>query len=290
MDEKRPFAQGPYSNEQKVILPGYTPQSQDQYADQTEMFNPQSAMMQARNKSQNLQPPMIPAKTHWRNDPAYQVLLVAIILIIISGGIFTVVATNLFKNMGFADGQNNNQGSSYQTAPTQGVQRQVNVQPTFPPPGSTPTDTTGNTISSQPPQSGTPTMAVATETVTVTLSPTDTPPTNQNGPLNLQIVSYPQQISNNMTALIQVSTGRANAQVQLSANYDLPPFFYQGTSQITDGNGNTTIFWPINLFGPATRHRANNTVARFVVRAQSQDGQVATSSMITIQVRLGAGG
>src|SRR5450631_2028813 len=129
MDEKRPFTQGPYSNEQKVILPGYTPQSQGQYADQTEMFNPPSAMMQARNKSQDLQPPMIPTKTHWRNDPAYQVLLVAIILIIISGGIFTVVATNLFKNMGFADSQNNNQGSSYQTAPTQGVQGQVNVQP-----------------------------------------------------------------------------------------------------------------------------------------------------------------
>jgi hypothetical protein len=108
--------------------------------------------------------------------------------------------------------------------------------------------------------------------------------------LKLQIVSYPQQISNDMTALIQVSTGLANAQVQLSATYDLPPFFYQGTSQTTDENGNTTISWPINLFGPATRHRANNAVARFVIRAQSQDGQFATSSMITIQVRLGGGG
>ncbi|HTK11711.1 MAG TPA: hypothetical protein VL485_31350 [Ktedonobacteraceae bacterium] len=267
MAEEHPPAQGRFPGDERIVLPGYTPQGSNLYAEKTEMFG-----IQPDHKNQYLPSPASDTNSRWRNDPARIALLIAVVLVVLSGGVFTVVATTLFQSSGL---QNNDQASAYQTAPPQTPQPQgtVDAHPTFAIPAGTP----ANTISSLPPQTGTPTLAVPTATST----------TQANGSFDLQVVDYPQQANNHSTVQIQVTTGQAHTVVQLSAFYSLSPYFYQGKARTTDDNGNVTLNWPINLDAPVTRHnKGTTTTARFVVRGQNQDGQFATSQNFTVQILL----
>ncbi|HEY4387004.1 MAG TPA: hypothetical protein VGN34_21315 [Ktedonobacteraceae bacterium] len=270
MAEEHPPARGHFPGDERIVLPGYTPQGSNLYAEKTEMFS-----IQPEHKNHYLQPSVSDTNSRWRNDPARIALLIAVVLVVLSGGVFTVVATTLFQSSGLASTQNSNQASAYQTAPPQTSQAQetVDAHPTFALPASTP----ASTISSLPPQTGTPTMAVPTATSTE----------QANGSFDLQVVDYPQQANNHSTVQIQVNTGQANTTVQLSAFYSLSPYFYQEKARTTNDNGSATLNWPINLDAPVARHNKRATAtARFVVRGQNQDGQLATSQTFTVQILL----
>jgi hypothetical protein len=225
-------------------------------------------------------------------DPAYIVLLIAVVVALVSGCIFTVVASSFLKQFSFFDNSNANQSAAYQTAPAQSFQGQntIDSHPIFPPPGSTP----GNTLSSQPPRSGTPTFAVPTVTITVaptiTAAATVTPAVTPTGPFTVHILSYPPQALNNTTIQVQVATGQPNIALQLTASYTLLPFIYQTNPQLTDTAGNATIAWPITLYSSVNRHGSTTTTARFSIRGQSPDAQSVTSQTQTILILMLATG
>lgn len=210
--------------------------------------------------------------TTWRTDPAYKVLLAAIALVIITGIAFTVYAFNIFAQstsnagkIGTATTQKPLKGTTPQGTP--------NLQPTVPAPGST---------------AGTPTVG-SQPTVSATLVPTPalspTVPATQppaNGNLTLQITNYPQQVSNNTTVPITIQANKPGASVQLLVTYNAPPGFYGSTIQQSDANGNATLSWRVHALSPT--HGNHAVIARVIAVARDQNGHIAQSQMITVQV------
>jgi hypothetical protein len=281
MSEERSPIRGGFPDNRRAVSTDPA-QEPNLYAEKTEMFNA-PPLMPPDQRSQHLPYPLSNTNSSERNNPAYIVFLIALVLVILSGGVFTVVAISLFRQSTSSpsDTQNGNQANVYQTAPPQSAQIQgtVDAHPTFTVPAGTP----GNTISSQPPQTGVPTFAAPTATP----APTATSTPLSNGLFTLQVVSYPQQVNNRSLVQVQVHAGQPRTTVQLSANYLLPPYFYKSQGQITDDNGDATIDWPINLSTPIIRRDgATSTTAHFTVLAQGPDGQIATASGSTIQIIL----
>ncbi|MDQ2716445.1 MAG: hypothetical protein M3Z08_16195, partial [Chloroflexota bacterium] len=128
----------------------------------------------------------------------------------------------------------------------------------------------------QPPMQGTPALQA---------SPTGIP-TQQpgNGNLVVQITGLPSQVPNNSLVPISIQTSEPGATVRLQVTYNTPPFFYTSTQQVTDGNGNTTINWQVNVF-----IRGRRATARVTVIAFDQNGQQGHSGSTKVQIT-GAGG
>jgi cytoskeletal protein RodZ len=224
-----------------------------------------------------------------QKDPQKIILSIAIVLMLVPASLLALIAINLFQQ--FTTKQNPHQASTYQTAPTESslTEGTIDIHPTFLPPDST----VINTNSSQPPTNGTPTFAISTITPTTipTAQPSSTPtpiptPTPANGSFTIQIVSYPQETNNNTVVSIQVHTDQPNAILQLDATYNLAPYVYQISDQVTDFVGNATIYWSINLYGPINPHSTASATARFYITGTAPDNLVATSSIQSIQVLL----
>lgn len=208
----------------------------------------------------------------WQRDPAHKVLMIAIAALIIAGLIFGSLVTYMLSQMSELFLQNGRIVTLPQNAPT-GVTLQgtVDFHPTFP----TPAGGQGSTASSQPPSTG-PTPSLQ-NTPTSTLQPT---PTQQTGQLSLQISSIPTQVSNNSVAPVQVMANEPDVTVRLYVTYNGFPGFYTSREQLTDGEGNATLSWVVSVF---TIGRGQ-AVARVVVMGQDQNGQQASSQMVTVDI------
>lgn len=212
-------------------------------------------------------PPIVPyqatIRTTWRNDPAYKVLLVAIILIIITGIAFTVYALNVFAQTASTQSNSATTVTQKPVAP----QGTVDPKPTFPAPGSS---TTGN--------QSTPGATVApTTTPPPTMQPTQ-PPANTN--LTAQITNSPQQVNNGTTVQVAMQASKPGVAVQLIVTYNASPGFYGSAIRYTDNGGNATLFWRIRV----QMHGNRPVTARVIAVARDQNGHIAQSQMIIVQI------
>ncbi|MEO6890532.1 MAG: hypothetical protein ABI456_14155 [Ktedonobacteraceae bacterium] len=272
--QDHPGTQGPEPGPrpQKLVLPapgGYRPPPAFGAGQRT----PVVPEMLLRQGGRNPNNPIIRLGELWRRDPAYKALIIAVALVLVAGTLFASLAANaLLQSSGGLFTQN----TAIPTTPQVGVAPAptgtVDLHPAFPTPGGG----KGTKQSSQPPMQGTPALQA---------SPTGIP-TQQpgNGNLVVQITGLPPQVPTNSMVPVSVQTSTPGATVQLQVTYNAPPFFYTSTQQVTDGNGNATINWQVNVFV-----RGKRATARVTVIAFDQNGQQGHSDSIRVQIT-GAGG
>ncbi len=201
-----------------------------------------------------------------RKDPAYRLLLIAVVMVLISSIIFVSFASSLF----FAPPQ-----SSLPPGPAgTTVVGTVDLRPTFPPPHGG----QGSTASSQPPKHATPVLTNNQNT-----TPQTPPP--PGGALSIQITGLPGQVFNNTTVSVTVTTNQPGVTVRLVVQYNVAPGFFSSGAQTTDGGGTATLSWRIRVLG--TR---NTATARVIAIAQDQNGQQAISPAVTVQIVTGGVG
>ncbi len=217
--------------------------------------------------------PLAKLRYFWGKDPAYKVLILAIGTVLIAGLlVLSLVSTTVLRNTKFFATDN----SLSQTAPTAVVPTgTVDVRPTFPPP----TTGKGSGTSSQPPPQSTPVLQP-----TAGSTPT-TQPTASGGQLTVQISDVPGRVQNNSAVAVTVTASEPGASVMLYVVYNAPPYRYTSSAHRTDGNGNATIYWMVNvyLFG---RH----SQATVYAVATDANGQRALAQPVTVQVVGGNGG
>lgn len=219
---------------------------------------------------------------YWRKDPAYKVLMIAAVMVIAAGFIFVSFATAAFvRNPNLFGGSTNTTPQNPTGSTPSGT---VDLRPTFPTPGGG----SGGNSSSQPPAQSTPVIQV-TATPGASTSPTpQTSPTPGpgGGTLTVQITNIPAQVSNNSTVQVDVTTNEPGATVRLQVTYNVYPFFYQSGAQVTDGNGNATLDWNVQVSG----NRNRRIYAKVTAVATDANGQYATSATSIVQVTSNFGG
>lgn len=193
-----------------------------------------------------------------RKEPAYRLLLVAVVMVLISSIVFISFASSLF----FAPPQ-----SSFPSVPTGATPAgTVDLRPTFSPPHGG----QGSTTSSQPPRHATPAL---------TNDPNAAATPAPDGNLTIQITGLPQQVPNNTTLPVTVMTSQPGVTVRLFVQYNVAPGLFSSGTQTTDDGGTATLNWRIRVLSS----RAVAT-ARVTAIAQDQNGQQAISPTITVQV------
>ncbi len=220
------------------------------------------------------QPPLARLRYLWQKDPAHRVLMVAVAAVVIAGILLATLATRAFilhpNLFSFGNTASQNPGGA---APA----GTVDFRPAFPTPGGG----SGSTSSSQPPdQQNTPSLQ---PTVTSAPQPSPSP---QPSTLTVQITSIPAQARNFSTIPVGVTTSEPNVTVYLLITYNVSPFRGYAGPRTTDGSGNTTIPWTIDVFGGGGRHYT----AVVVAVARDQQGQQSHSQTVTVQITVGGGG
>ncbi|HET8845953.1 MAG TPA: hypothetical protein VFN35_31105 [Ktedonobacteraceae bacterium] len=232
-----------------------------------------SPLHQAPTRPEPLTPrPMQPHNTQnlinrlaalWRKEPAYKILSLAIVLV--------VIASIVFIAMGASALVNGNNGTAWnpkdvQHPPTP-VVGTVDAKPTFPTPGSN----KGSNSTSQPPAHPSPVLNP---------TPGKGDPNNPNGDLSVQIVNIPNVVNNNSRVRVDVQTNQPGVTVYLQINYDAAPFFSTTGARATNGNGEVTINWSVRVI--SLRDMATATV---MAVATGPNGEHANSQtvMVTIQ-------
>jgi len=203
---------------------------------------------------------------YWQKDPAYKVLMIAMVVVLLAGIVFVSLASSAF--LGNPNFFASASSSSPPQPPSAGVNPSgtVDLRPSFPTPGGG----NGSNQSSQPPMQQTP-----------ALQPTATGTTTQNsGTLTLQFTNIPTQVVNGTTVDVGVNTGEPGASVQLVIHYNVQPYRASEGPQIADSGGNATIPWPVFAFG----FRQKLVQATVVAIATDQNGQQAKSQPATVQV------
>lgn len=245
----------------KLVLPGPPPQEQQMY----------NGSQKAQLRPEQLRCPWVqpaPKDTlarlayYWRKDPAYKVLMIAMVLVLLAGIVFVSLASAAFlgnSNL-FAS------SSSLPQNPPTGVNPTgtVDLRPSFPTPGGG----NGSNQSSQPPMQQTPALQ----------STANTNP--NNGTLTAQLTVIPSPVVNGTTVDVGVNTGEPGASVQLVIRYNVQPFRATMGPQIADSNGNATIPWFVSAFS----FRQKPVQATVVAIATDQNGQQAKSQPTTVQV------
>lgn len=207
----------------------------------------------------------------WRKDPAYKVLMIAVVMVVIAGLLLTTFVTRAVLHGFSATGpvvQN-------PVATTQPVGT-VDNRPTFPTPGGG----DGSTVTSQPPMQSTPIL----QPTTPPMQPTPSPPTS--GTLTVQITSIPNHVRNNAVVDVGVSTNEPNISVSLVILYSSFP--YRGTAGpvTTDNSGSANIRWFVFVNAFSNRMA---TAAVYAV-ARDQNGQFVRSQPVTVQINVQGGG
>jgi hypothetical protein len=222
-----------------------------------------------------LRSPLTKLKYLWQRDPAHKVVMTVTVILLIAGIIFGTLATDILSQLSELFLRNGPIVALPQQAPT-GLTPQgtVDFHPIFPTPGGG----QGSTESSQPPMGPIP-VQQETPAITPTLPPTPTP-IQQGGQLTVQITSIPAQVSNNSIVPVQVTTNEPGIFVQLYVSYNVPPGFSSSRTQLTDGNGNATLTWMVNVFSIDKRR----TAAHVVALGQDQNGQRVSSSVFTVLI------
>ena len=201
----------------------------------------------------------------WRKDPAYKAFIIAIAFVILAAIFFISLASFAFLGHSGTSGNNSlSQNSSNGASPT----GTVDLKPAFPTPGGA----TGSTASSQPPRHSTPVLRQ-------TPSPSPKPSQGPGGPLTVQITNIPPRVPNNSSVNVSVFTSVGGVQVRLVVRYNMAPYFYESSVQVTDPQGNANLNWFVSVFG-----FGRNATATVVAVATDQNGHVATSNPMTVQV------
>ncbi|GAC1361397.1 MAG: hypothetical protein NVS2B12_03070 [Ktedonobacteraceae bacterium] len=272
----------PYKQPDKLILPAPptqpAPPIQGQYGQYGHNgpqpgYSGHTEQVQAGrliHKNQHTAPPAGPLHTRlaylWRKDPAYKVLFIAIGVVLIS----SIVCVTLLA------------GFVTQLAPPPTSLSSTRSQ-------ATPTAITAPTSQATATQAAEPTpIPTPTAVMLATPEPIATAPViiqstpNPGEKLTVQIGTLPEQINNNTTIPITVSTNRAGATVFLSVIYSAIPLFYASGPQTTDANGSATFSWTIHerTFSPFTRMIS----ASITAMARDQDNQQASSPTVTVHI------
>jgi hypothetical protein len=118
-----------------------------------------------------------------------------------------------------------------------------------------------------------------TQIQTAKPAPQTTPTLTGAGSLTIQIINISDSVESGTTAQVQVKTSEPGVSVKLQVTYNVSPFFSTSSSQTTDGDGQATIDWSVNIssFG----HKTHATVT---VVAIDQNGQQATSDPVTVTI------
>ncbi len=273
MIDEQPEISQPQLPTGKLILPGYpqTPSNPVGVPQPQNFATPKEQPGSYFHTPPVAPPPISRDKNAWRKDPAYQVLIVAIALVIIASIVFAIFTSNIIGQISLV-GQ---YSTIPQTAPTNTVQGTVDLHPTFP----TPSGGNGSTTSSQPQIPPTP---VLHPTGTPALTPTAqaTTPIGQGGPLTLQISNIPSQVSNNSNVAVSVTANESGVSVRLYVTYNAFPNFYSSGTQITDSNGNATLSWHVRVSG----RNQNGVIAHVVAVGQDQNGKQASSQTVTVML------
>jgi len=201
---------------------------------------------------------------YWQKDPAYKVLMIAMVVVLLAGIVFVSLASSAF--LGNPNLFASSSSSSPPQPPSAGVNPSgtVDLRPSFPTPGGG----NGSNQSSQPPMQQTP-----------ALQPTATT-TQNSGTLTAQITYIQSPIVNGNTVNVDVNTGEPGASVQLVIHYNVQPYRASEGPQIADSSGNATVPWPVFAFG----FRQKLVQATVVAVATDQNGQQAKSQPVTVQV------
>lgn len=215
--------------------------------------------------------PLAKLSYFWRKDPAYKVLMIAVVMVVIAGLLLTTFVTSAVLHNFSANGpvvQN-------PVATTQPVGT-VDNRPAFPTPGGG----DGSTVTSQPPMQNTPIL----QPTTPPIQPSPSPPTS--GTLSLQIANIPNHVRNNTVADVGVSTNEANVSVSLVILYSAFPYRSMAGPVTTDDDGYANLRWfvSINTF-------SNRMVTASVYAvARDQNGQFVRSQPATVQIITQGGG
>ncbi len=207
----------------------------------------------------------------WRSDPAYKVLIVAVVTVLISGIVLLTVLGSLVTR-GAASPSPQGQGPAAninvgQTA-TSAAQPQTKAKPT-----PAPTPTLAPTPTPFPTPTPEPTMAP---------TPIPTPTPAFTGALAVQITQIPDPVQNNSTVSVTVQTNEPQVRVWLTVTYQSAlPGFYNSGQQITGGDGNASLTWQINV---TSLRNAKSVKATVVVSATDNNGQQAQSQPTTVTV------
>ena len=211
----------------------------------------------------------------WRKDAAYKVLMIAVAAVVLSGILFMALGSaSLLQGLGFLS-QNvivpQNPSAEARVAGT------VDLHPTFP----TPSGGNGTSKSSQPPP-GSSSYLPPTST-----DSTPTPQPTAPAQLTVQITSIPSQVPNRSRVLVSVTTSEPQINVELQVYYNAPPYSYTSITRTTDGSGNVTLPWRVQV----TARGTGSIVAIVQAVATDQNGQRVVSPAVKVIVTTsGAGG
>nr|HET6901322.1 hypothetical protein [Ktedonobacteraceae bacterium] len=255
--------QEPYTLSGKLILPAYPDEDYQRSSRPLSAMPVQPGQLIQRKTPPLPQTPLAKLRYFWGKDPAYKVLVIAISAVVIAGILLlSLVSSTLLHNTKlFAMGN-----SFSQTPPTVVTPiGTIDAHPTFPPPGGG----TGSSTSSQPPAQSTPVLQPTTENSTPTT----------DGQLTVSISGVPGHVQNNSVVSVNINTSEPNVTVELMVRYTAPPYRYTSGQYTTDGGGNATINWPVNVFAFG-RH----TQATVYAVAMDQNGQQAQAQSISVQI------
>ena len=200
-----------------------------------------------------------------RTDPAYQVLAIAIVLVLIASIIFATFAGHMLSQLSSPQGNTAAQNAAGGTP--SGT------------PGTQPTSSAAGAASTSPsptPATMTPQPTDAVPTVTVTAQATAT------GPLTLQITDIPTLVNNgkNANVPVVVTANQPGVSVKLVVTYDAPPNFYTSIAKTTGSDGTVQLNWHIHIMG----HNNPIVNARVIASANDQNGQLVSSPAIAVQI------
>jgi hypothetical protein len=203
----------------------------------------------------------------WRQDPAYKAFIIAIAFVMIAAIFFISLASAAILGNSGSSNNSLSQNSSSGASPT----GTVDLRPAFPTPGGA----NGSTASSQPPPQNTPTLHQ---------TPNPTPDPSPSGQLTVQITNIPSPVPNNSRVNVSVSTSEGRVNVRLVVKYNLAPYYYESSTRMTGPQGNVNLNWAVNVFG-----FGKNATATVTAVAMDQNGHVASSAPMTVQVILRGG-
>lgn len=201
-------------------------------------------------------------------DPAYKVLLVAIIIVLLAGTIFALFASSAFFGL-LSELTSNTHKVAFTVTPV----GKVDLHPVFP----TPAGNVGHIKANASPDTLPTAQPTLPPTATIP-SPTPTPTLQTTGPLTLQIDELPNQVNNNALVPVSVLSNQPGVNVRLIIVYNTFPQLTTSATQITDANGRATLLWRVHA-RPFTTTRA-----RLSVLARDQSGQEVTSKPISISI------
>jgi len=97
--------------------------------------------------------------------------------------------------------------------------------------------------------------------------------------LTVQITSVSDHVENGAMVHVHIQTSEPDLSVRLQATYQVPPFSSTSSPQTTDGAGQATIDWPVNI-----SFFEGNTHATLIAVATNQNGQQVMSNPVTVTI------